>query len=131
MNKTITASTPLARSNYGSESEPLFVRELAMMDVMEKLTDKPDWHKKVFDEEIVGKWKKEALTVPDEEMYRLATSGKMQYWGEDGMEMRDYDGGVMPENIMNEGAFDCVSIIFLTPGRFGLLMKEKVHSRAA
>ena len=30
----------------------LAVRELAMMVIMEKLTDKADWHKKVFDEEV-------------------------------------------------------------------------------
>jgi hypothetical protein len=78
----------------GTESELLYVRELAMMDVMDKLTDKPDWHKKVFDEEIVAKWRKEALAIPDGELYKLAHSG----------------GDKMPENILNENTVDCVSI---------------------
>jgi hypothetical protein len=99
-------------SNYGADSEPIYVREVAMMDVMEKLTDKPDWNRKVFDDEIVEKWKKEALAVPDQDLYKLATSGKRQYWGEDGVEVQDDEGGVMPENILNDTAFNCVRIHF-------------------
>jgi hypothetical protein len=96
---------------YGSDSEPIFVRELAMMDVMEKLTDKPDWHKKVFDDEIVSKWRTEALSIPNEELFKLATSGKHQYWhpNNNGQpEFRDDDPGMMPEGIMSEQAFACV-----------------------
>jgi hypothetical protein len=37
----------------------LTVRELAMLRFMDTVTDKPDWHVKVFDDEIVQKWKKE------------------------------------------------------------------------
>jgi hypothetical protein len=40
---------------WGSDSDMVPVRELAMMDVMEKLIDKENWHKKVFDEDIVAK----------------------------------------------------------------------------
>ncbi|QRD01789.1 hypothetical protein JI435_144630 [Parastagonospora nodorum SN15] len=94
-------------SNYEAHSEPIFVREVAMMDVIERLTDKTEWSRKVFDEEIVAKWKKEALALKDEDFYRLATSGKSQYWGDDGVELRDDDGGVMPDNILNGVAFDC------------------------
>lgn len=32
-----------------------------MMAIMNKITDKPDWDKKVFDESIVRKWRQEAL----------------------------------------------------------------------
>ncbi|KAF8625748.1 hypothetical protein AX17_006774 [Amanita inopinata Kibby_2008] len=32
-----------------------------MLRLMNELTDKPDWHKKVFNREIVSKWKKEVL----------------------------------------------------------------------
>lgn len=35
-------------------------REVAMMWVCELLTEKPDWHIKVFDEEIAEKWRREA-----------------------------------------------------------------------
>ncbi|KAF8060985.1 hypothetical protein FPV67DRAFT_317375 [Lyophyllum atratum] len=33
-----------------------------MLQLMNQLTDKPDWQKKVFDETIVSKWKAEALS---------------------------------------------------------------------
>lgn len=39
-------------------STVLTVRELAMMVIMEKLTDKADWHKKVFDEEVSEQFRK-------------------------------------------------------------------------
>ncbi|KAF6830006.1 hypothetical protein CPLU01_07621 [Colletotrichum plurivorum] len=35
--------------------------ELAMLGFMEEITNKPDWHAKVFNEEIVAKWKAELL----------------------------------------------------------------------
>ncbi|KAF2854793.1 hypothetical protein T440DRAFT_551848 [Plenodomus tracheiphilus IPT5] len=38
----------------------LTIREQCLMFFMNKITDKPQWEKKVYDEEIVGKWKKEA-----------------------------------------------------------------------
>jgi hypothetical protein len=102
--------------NYGAESVPLLVRELAMMDVMEKITDKQDWHTKVFDADIVSKWQKEALAVPDEELYRLATAGKTSRHVEiDGVEQLvledDRNVGLdhMPKGILNEQAFESVS----------------------
>lgn len=61
-------------NNRGSECDFMFVRELAMMDVMDKLTDKADWHEKVFDDEIVEKWRTEALAIPNEQLYDLATT---------------------------------------------------------
>ena len=39
----------------------LTVRELNMMAIMDKITDKPDWDKKVFDNTIILKWRQEAL----------------------------------------------------------------------
>lgn len=41
----------------------LTVRELNMMAIMDKITDKPDWDKKVFDETILSKWRQEALAI--------------------------------------------------------------------
>ena len=46
------------------------------MHVMELLTCKEDWNKKVFDEEVVEKWRKEALDIPNDHLLRLATDGK-------------------------------------------------------
>ncbi|KKA25905.1 hypothetical protein T310_0108 [Rasamsonia emersonii CBS 393.64] len=37
------------------------LREIAMLRIMDKITDKPQWDVKVFDEDIVKKWKEEAL----------------------------------------------------------------------
>lgn len=40
---------------------PLCVREITMVGVMRELMEKPDWDRKVFDEQIIAKWRKEAL----------------------------------------------------------------------
>jgi hypothetical protein len=42
--------------------EPLTVRERKMMQIINALTDKPDWRRKVFDETILAKWRVEAVT---------------------------------------------------------------------
>jgi hypothetical protein len=55
-----------------------------MMNIMEKLTDKHSWHIKVFDDLIVSKWREEALEIPDEDLWDLATSGKQQLYNDDG-----------------------------------------------
>ncbi|TVY78455.1 hypothetical protein LSUE1_G006514 [Lachnellula suecica] len=69
---------------YGGDSDLLPVREVAMMAIMAKLTDKPDWHKKVFDDGILAKWRKEALEYPDEALWKLATGGKVNNrWSQD------------------------------------------------
>ena len=47
----------------------LQVREVAMMGLMDRLTDKPNWHEKVFSDEIVSKWRKEAMTQPEDGLY--------------------------------------------------------------
>lgn len=53
----------------GAGSEMLLVREVALMLVMDRLTDKPDWHVKVFDDEIAEKWKSEALAWPETDLW--------------------------------------------------------------
>ncbi|KAM5345135.1 hypothetical protein ACJ41O_010997 [Fusarium nematophilum] len=67
--RDVTYPIGIHHNCYGSESEMLLVREVAMMMVMESLTDKPDWHVKVFDDEIASKWKAEALALPVDAMY--------------------------------------------------------------
>jgi hypothetical protein len=49
-----------------AKSDMIYVREVAMMMVMDRLMDKPGWEQKVFDEEIAGKWIEEALALPDD-----------------------------------------------------------------
>lgn len=53
----------------------LTVRELNMMAIMDKITDKPDWDKKVFDDTIIQKWRQEALATEGMDM-----SEKMLDW---------------------------------------------------
>ncbi|KAH8892988.1 hypothetical protein GQ53DRAFT_619176, partial [Thozetella sp. PMI_491] len=43
----------------------LTLRELAMLRLMDALTDKLEWDRKIKDEDIVRRWKKEAMDSPD------------------------------------------------------------------
>ncbi|GLB35536.1 putative protein of unknown function (DUF4246) [Lyophyllum shimeji] len=44
------------------------LREFTMLQFMNYITDKPEWHRKVFDETITSKWKAEALSEDDPDM---------------------------------------------------------------
>ncbi|KAF5680281.1 hypothetical protein FDENT_8484 [Fusarium denticulatum] len=61
--------TAIHYNSVGAESDMLLVREAAMMTVMNQLTDKPDWHVKVFDEQIAEKWIQEGLALPVDPLY--------------------------------------------------------------
>ena len=61
---------------YGSQSEMLLVREVAMMIVMDQLTDKHNFHIKVFDKAITSKWIDEALAIPNDYLYDQIVKGK-------------------------------------------------------
>ncbi|KAJ4859779.1 hypothetical protein T069G_04767 [Trichoderma breve] len=63
----------------GATSMILPIREVAMMLVMEKLTDKPNWHEKVFDETIVQKWREEARTQSENGLYSRIMEGKTHW----------------------------------------------------
>jgi hypothetical protein len=85
---------------FGASSEMLLVREVALMLVMDRLTDKPDWHVKVFDDEIAEKWKTEALAWPDADLWeRIA-------------QLDPSDAGrwnpKMPKNILDKECLDHV-----------------------
>ncbi|ROT38455.1 hypothetical protein SODALDRAFT_333036 [Sodiomyces alkalinus F11] len=45
------------------QAATLTIRELYMLWFVEKITNKPDWHVKVFNDEIVSKWKHELASV--------------------------------------------------------------------
>ncbi|KAF7977248.1 hypothetical protein HWV62_4363 [Athelia sp. TMB] len=64
------------------------LREFAMMRLMNAITDKPGWNSKVFDEEIVAKWKSEAMSA----------SGVTD-------EARDQEGGAI-DNALSEDMVD-------------------------
>ncbi|KFY31568.1 hypothetical protein V493_00997 [Pseudogymnoascus sp. VKM F-4281 (FW-2241)] len=79
----------------GHLSQLLPVREVFMMVLMDRLSDKVDWHKKVFDEEIVAKWRKEALEHPEDKLFSQVVEGKSG------------DKVPMPRaHIISEAAFD-------------------------
>lgn len=48
----------------GSNSKGITVREQRMMAFVSDVTDKPEWERKVFDEEIVARWREEAGATP-------------------------------------------------------------------
>lgn len=50
---------PHAISDYFA-TDGLTVRERRMLDFINKITDKPEWDSKVFDDDIVSKWRTEA-----------------------------------------------------------------------
>jgi hypothetical protein len=97
---------------YDAESSPLTVREVAMMNVMEALTDKIDWHQKVNDESIVSKWRSEARAIPNTHWLELATSAKRQHWEADGFVNLHPDSLYrvkVPDDIMSSETFDYVN----------------------
>jgi hypothetical protein len=63
----------------GSKSVLLPVREVAIMGIMDRLTDKEVWHKKVFDDAIVEKWREEATAIPDEEFMKVAAAPQVYH----------------------------------------------------
>lgn len=51
-------------ANDFKQDPPLTAKERAMLGVMNALTDKPNWHEKVLDDEIADSWGEEARAVP-------------------------------------------------------------------
>ncbi|KAF7853259.1 hypothetical protein EAF04_010761 [Stromatinia cepivora] len=94
---------------WGAISKLILVRELAMISIMDRLTDKEEWHKKVFDEEIVSKWREEALAIPDEQFWNIAIRDKHQFWDREGRVKLSDDNmfGKGLTGIMNASSFDC------------------------
>ena len=106
---------------YGGKSNILPVRELAMMMIMDKLTDKKDWHIKVFDDEIIASWRKEAFEFPDDSLWKLAISGKMDdIWIGQNEDADHFDWPTMNikplQGIISNEAFDYVSVVDKKPG---------------
>ena len=88
------------------------------MSVMESLTDKINWHIKVNDDSIVSKWRAEALAMPNLHWWELACNSEDQPWLTDGEHVK------IPENIMSENSFDCVSRIEMIT----MLVHQDAHS---
>lgn len=104
----------------GATSDLLPVRELAMMSIMERLTDKKGWHKKIFDEQTVSRWRKAALSIPDINLWSLATNGKTQLFNDDGtvtmMEHVAMEAVDPLEGIPTNAVFDCIKFLPMIVG---------------
>lgn len=100
LGRAVTYPIGIHYNCFGASSAMLLVREVALMLVMERLTDKPDWHVKVFDDEIAEKWKTEALAWPNTDLW-------------DRIAQLDPSNGrwnpKMPENILDKECLDHVS----------------------
>ncbi|KAF2872638.1 hypothetical protein BDV95DRAFT_491920 [Massariosphaeria phaeospora] len=85
-NSSATELYPIGAHNScrGATCEPLPVRELAMMHIMECFTDREDWHEAIFDDQVVAKWREEVLAIPDRKLWDIAIRGKLQWHTEDG-----------------------------------------------
>ena len=57
------------------ESHMIQVREVAMMYIMEKFTDRDDWHKMIFDQEHMRQWREEMLAIPDNVFKHIVYTG--------------------------------------------------------
>ncbi|KAH6951398.1 hypothetical protein DER45DRAFT_587207 [Fusarium avenaceum] len=90
------AHYPIGFSNYPyGESDVMPVKEVAMMILMDTLTDKPDWYIKVFIESIVQKWRAEARRQSETGLWARV--------------MQDKLGGVHPKprsRIITDAVFD-------------------------
>lgn len=58
----------LLDANANLRAAVLPTREYTMMEVMNRLTDKPGWETKVFNSVIVEKWKAEVLAMPEQDI---------------------------------------------------------------
>lgn len=88
-----------------ADSYILPIREVAMMMLMDTLTDKPNWHAKVFDEAIVAKWRHEAMTQPQHGLFLRIMEGKWDSYKHPFPQCR----------ILSEAAFEFVRGMTLYP----------------
>lgn len=56
------------------------VREVAMIVIMDILTDKEDWHKKTFIKSITEKWRAEAMAILDEDLMAAAAAPSSDWY---------------------------------------------------
>ncbi|KAF8656144.1 hypothetical protein AX16_002746 [Volvariella volvacea WC 439] len=60
--KTFPSAHDITSMSRRAEFDALVLREITMLKIMDAITDKPDWDKKIFDNKIVEKWKQELGT---------------------------------------------------------------------
>lgn len=126
-------------ASFGSHSDLICVREVAMMLAMDRLTDKPDWHIKVFDDDIVAKWRAEIMAWPDDDLWnriahfdpRWLNSLQVQDDDEDGSPSPPDRPVPCPKDILNYEAADYASPLFSDTVHLLTLVASVVHSRNA
>jgi hypothetical protein len=100
--------TGIHYNSEGATSAPLSVREVAMMLLMDRLTDKPDWHIRVFEDDVAETWKTEALAWPDEDLWNQIANYHNKPWEESWQPRR-------PRHILDKECVDYVSAASLAP----------------
>lgn len=50
--------------NEWAQCPRLTAKEISMLKLMDALTDKPNWNEKIFNSDIVARWREEALALP-------------------------------------------------------------------
>ncbi|KAJ4304928.1 hypothetical protein N0V90_000456 [Kalmusia sp. IMI 367209] len=106
---------------------PLMLRERSMISTIGQLTDKPDWTRKIFDEEIVAKWKKEAIEMWKNEAPEKQFSEKMfDYCVE---EIRDY--AKKEEKLGFIPAIDANATVYKSDSVISAQLKEDLRAAAS
>lgn len=73
-------SYPIGIDDSDSLGELLLMREVVMMIVMDRLTDEPEWHRKIFDPDFVAKWALETLGLNDGPLYEQIAASENLLW---------------------------------------------------
>ncbi|KAJ1705717.1 hypothetical protein G4B11_008503 [Aspergillus flavus] len=102
-------------------SSPLTARELAMLNLMETLTDRPGWYNLVFDKSTVAKWSEEAMTRPM--MSRKAWDWCLAELRDKATRFKE-TGQIL---VLNSGSAVCKSDTII-PSSVGLKIKQFVAS---
>lgn len=100
----------------GYPAQGVSVRERRMMEFVNQITDKPEWTRKVFDEEIVAKWRAEAV-------------GYRELDGED-EEDDELDEG-LDEEYLTEPTFSYVGSLAFIPWKSSKLIKDSASRSCA
>lgn len=85
------------------------VREVAMLGLMDHLTDKPDWVSEVFNDNTVAEWRQEALSRSEAALFDAITVDK-DYGEEEGDFILNPICKPYRSRLISEKAFDYVSI---------------------
>lgn len=78
-----------------------------MISVMATLKDKPEWHRKVHDEQIVSKWRTEAMQIGSEDFQEHGTEDEDEHQQQNGQSIAHF--GAKRQETVSERMFELVS----------------------